>query len=93
MIVEVLGFIPVLGNFGPLPKKDLGQHFWPIATITWVTLYLLIAFRLRFFPCPRCGKSYFGSFLALIGGYDSPGHRYSLFSKECANCGLRKDSN
>jgi hypothetical protein len=92
MIVEGLGFIPVLGIFGLLLNRFFGQRFWPIAATLWVALYFLTALRLRCLRCPRCGKSYFGNFFALFGGYVSPGHRYTLFSKECANCGLRKDS-
>jgi len=93
MIVEVLGFIPVLGIFGLLPNMLLGQTFWPVAAIMWIVLFLLTALSLRWLRCPRCGVSYFGNFSALFGGYVAPGQRYSLFSKKCANCGFRKDSN
>ena len=93
MIIEFLGFIPVLGVFGLLSNEHLSQRFWPIAAIMWAALFLLTALRLRYLRCPRCGKNYFGNFSALFGGYDSPGHKYSLINKECANCGLRKVSN
>jgi ribosomal protein S27AE len=92
MIIEFLWFIPVLGIFGLLSNKRFGKDFWPAAAIIWVAFYFLTALRLRFLRCPRCGKSSFGNFLALFGGYVSPGQRYSLFSKECANCGFREDS-
>jgi hypothetical protein len=93
MIIEFLAFIPVLGIFGLLSNKSFGKTFWPAASIFWVALYFLTALRLRFLRCLRCGGNYFGNFSSLLGGYDSPGHRYNLFSKECANCGFRSDSN
>ena len=93
MIIEFLGFIPVLGIFGLLSNKRFGKDFWPMAAISWVALYLFTVSLLRSLRCPQCGKNYFGNFSALFGGYVAPGRRYSLFRKECANCGLRKDSN
>ena len=93
MIIESFGFIRVLGIFGILSSKLFEQRFWPIAAIMWLVLYLLTALRLRCLRRPQCGKNYFGNFSALFGGYVSPGHHYSLFSKECANCGLWKASN
>lgn len=93
MIIEFLGFVPLLGIFELLPNKLLGQRFWPLVAIMWVALYLLTASCLRWLRCPRCRKNYFGTFSALFGGYVAPGQRYILFSKECANCGLRRDSN
>jgi len=93
MIIEFLGFIPILGVFGLLSNQCFGNGFWPGAAIIWVALYLFTASRLRSLRCPQCGKNYFGNFLAFWGGYVSPGQRYSLFNKDYANCGLRKDSN
>jgi hypothetical protein len=91
IIIEFLGFIPILGIFRLLPH--IGKDFWPIAAIMWGTLYLFTALHLRSLHCPRCGKKYFGDFSALFGGYVAPGQRYSVFKKECINCGLGKNSN
>jgi hypothetical protein len=52
MIVEGLGFIPVLGIFGLLSNRHFGQGFWPFAAIMWVVLYLLTALRLLSLRCP-----------------------------------------
>lgn len=93
MIIEFLGFIPVLGIFGFLSKGRFGKDFWRTAAIAWAVLYLFIATCLRSLSCPQCGKNYFGNFLALFGGFVAPGHQYNLFSKECANCELRKMPN
>ena len=68
MIIEFLGFIPVLGIFGILSNKPFGQRFWPTAAIMCVALYLLAALRLRHLRCPRCGENYFENFSALFGG-------------------------
>ena len=92
-ITEFLGLIPVLGLFGLLSNRYFGQRFWPFIAIIWVVFYLATASCLLSLRCPQCGKNYFGNFFALFGGYVSPGHRYSLFKKECANCGLRRNSN
>ena len=93
MIIEFLGFIPILGIFGIFSNKLFGHRFWPIAAIIWLVLYLLTALRLQCFHCPQCGKNRFGNFSAFLGGYVSQGRRYSLFSKECANCRSQGDSN
>jgi hypothetical protein len=93
MIIEFLGFIPVLGIFGFLSNKRFGKNIWPRAAIIWLALYCLTALRLRFLRCPRCKKRYFGNFLALFGDFVSLGQRNSLISEECANCGFRNDSN
>ena len=93
MTIEFLGFVPLLGILGLLSTRHWGQRFWALAAIMWVALYLFAVLNLRWIRCPRCGMNYFGNFSALFGSYDSLGHRYSLFSKECANCGLPRDSN
>jgi len=74
MIIEFLGFIPVLGIFSILSINLFGKRFWPVAAIMWLALCLLTALRLRCFLCPQCGKNYFGNFSALFGGYVSQGH-------------------
>ena len=93
MIFEFLGFVPILGICGLLSIRLIGEDFWPVAAIIWVVVYLFTTLRLRSLRCPRCGKNYFGNLLALFGGYVALRHRDSLFSKECANCGLRIGSN
>jgi ribosomal protein S27AE len=93
MIIEFLGFIPVLGIFGVLPNRRFGMDFWPLIAIIWCAFYLFVGLNLRSLHCPQCGKSYFGNYLDLLGGYEVPGRRFSLFTRECANCGSREVSN
>ena len=66
MMIEFLGFIPVLGIFGLLSNKRFGKDFCPVAAIIWVALYLFTASRLRSLRCPQSGKKYFGNFSAIV---------------------------
>lgn len=82
-LVELLGFIPILGVFGLLPNRGFGKNFWPMAAILWGALCLFTGSCVQSLRCPRCEQNYF-DIAALFGSYDGP---TSLFKKECVNCG------
>jgi hypothetical protein len=51
------------------------------AFLLWGALNVFTAFRLRRFPCPRCGKNFY------FGLFDRP---RNVLGRRCANCGLQR---
>lgn len=90
-IVEFLAFIPVVGAVAVVSRKLLSSTDLALpAAVAWGILYIFTGSRLRKFPCPRCGKNFFGGIL---------GDSSLLFSRpraflgrQCAYCGLEKYS-
>ena len=55
------------------------------AGLLWGTLYMFLGYRLRVFPCPRCGKNFFA------GIFHDPASfkRWRAFlGRECVHCSL-----
>lgn len=80
--VLVLGLAPVaFGVLASLVRHLLPERAQFLALDALVVLLIGAAvgstFALRDWPCPRCGKPYFGSFL-----------RHNPFARKCQSCGL-----
>lgn len=91
MIVEFLAFIPVVGAVAVVSRKLLSSTDLALpAAVAWGMLYMFTVSRLRKFPCPRCGKNFFGGILSdssLI--FSRP---RAFLGRQCAYCGLEKYS-
>jgi hypothetical protein len=75
-LLEFLAFLPAMWVAGTLsrrfvPTLKLGFIF----PLLWGALILWTWVRTRVFPCPRCGKNFFGRFIV---------------GDECVHCGLQK---
>ena len=82
VIGEFLAFPFFIGLVMHVGKRFFSfSHLWLPATVCWGTLYLFTLSRLRTFPCPRCGKNFFGGFL---------GNPRNLLNRTCENCGLKR---
>jgi len=86
-IVEFIGFIPFVGEVSIasqrlFPGSDLGLP----AAICWGALYLFTGSRLRSFPCPRCGKNFFGGILGDVRVLLQKPRAF--LGRECVYCGL-----
>jgi hypothetical protein len=89
MIVGFLAFVPVVGAVAVGSRKLLSSTDLALpAAVAWGILYMFTGSRLRKFPCPRCGKNFFGGILgdARIL-FNSP---RAFFGQECVFCGLEK---
>jgi hypothetical protein len=82
LVVEFLLFLPFVALVVGLEKHlfSTDKSFFP-AALLWGALYIFTASRLRSFPCPRCGRNFFGGFFATPE---------TVLGRYCANCGLRK---
>ena len=89
MIAEFLGFIPFVGLVSVASRKLLsGTDLAFTAALLWGMLYLYTGSRLRSFPCPRCGKNFFGG---IVGDSSLLFSRpKAFFGRQCAYCGLEK---
>ena len=79
---EFLAVLPfaALVSSGEKRLFSTDKMFVP-AFLVWGALCVFTGFRLRRFPCPRCGKNFF------FGLFDRP---RNVSGQACANCGLRK---
>jgi hypothetical protein len=83
LCVEFVAFIPFI-VFSEKALKYVfptGDLAFVTANLVFGTVYIVTATRLRNFPCPRCGKNFFGGFFATPE---------TMLGRSCANCGLRK---
>jgi len=81
LIAEFLAFIPFVALVAVAERKLFSTSYLRLpSALLWGTLYLFTVFRLRKFPCPRCGKNFFGKI----------GDPQVLFDRKCAYCGLQK---
>ncbi len=82
LLAEFLGFLPFIALVASVEKHlfSTDKMFFP-AALSWGALYIFTASRLRNFPCPRCGKNFFGGFFATPE---------TVLGRNCANCGLRR---
>jgi hypothetical protein len=89
LIAQFLGIIPFLTLVAFIDRKVFSATslVMPAAWV-WGLWYISTAFRLRIFPCPRCGKNFLGG---MFTWYRNP--RAYLFGRECFYCGLRKFAN
>ena len=82
LIAEFLAFPFFIGLVVAVGKRlFLSGHLQVPATLCWGALYVFTLSRLRTFPCPRCGKNFFGGFFGTLK---------NLLSRKCENCGLRR---
>ena len=86
LIAQFIGLIPFLILVAFIDHKLFaGTSMVMPAALVWGVWYISTAFRLRRFPCPRCGKNFLGN---EFDWYRNP--RAYLFGRECFYCGLRK---
>ena len=89
MTVQFLAFIPFVGAVSVVSRRLLsGTDLGLPAALLWGILYLFTGSRLRSFPCPRCGKNFFGGILGdtrIL--FNKP---RAFFGRECVYCGLGK---
>jgi hypothetical protein len=83
LCVEFLAFIPSVVFMETIVRRQFSadRMAFPAASLLFGAVYLFTASRLRSFPCPRCGKNFFGGFFATPR---------TVLGRNCANCGLRK---
>ena len=79
LAAEFLAFLPFVALVATVERHlfSTGKVAFP-AALLWGALYAFTGLRLRTFPCPRCGKNFFG-------GVFGTGN---VFGRSCANCGL-----
>lgn len=82
LLAEFLAFLPFVALVVTAERRlfSTDNMAFPAALI-WGGLYLFTASQLRRFPCPRCGKNFFGGIFATPG---------NVMGHKCANCGLQK---
>jgi predicted RNA-binding Zn-ribbon protein involved in translation (DUF1610 family) len=82
LVAEFLGFLPFVALVASIERHLFATNkmFFP-AALSWGALYIFTVSRLRKFPCPRCGRNFFGGFLATPE---------TVLARNCANCGLRR---
>ena len=80
LIAEFVAFFPFLILVATI-EEDLFSTKNAVfaAALLWGTVYVFTAFRLRKFPCPRCGENFF------FGLFDRP---RNVLGRRCAKCGL-----
>jgi|SRR6266566_6469716 len=80
LLVEFVAFLPFVAVVAIVERRLLSTDrlFFP-AALLWGALYMATASRLRNYPCPRCGKNFFGGFFATSA---------TMMGRSCANCGL-----
>ena len=83
LCIEFLAFIPFMALMEKTLKRAFrtGDLAFLAAFLLFGTVYIGTGTRLRSFPCPRCGKNFFGGFFATPE---------TMLGRNCANCGLRK---
>ena len=81
--VEFVSFIPltIFAERALTPLLPTGNSAFLVTSLMFGAVYLFTVLRLRSFPCPRCGKNFFGGFFATPE---------TVWGQDCANCGLRK---
>jgi DNA-directed RNA polymerase subunit RPC12/RpoP len=83
LVVEFLAFLPFVGLTAIIEKKLFSSSYTFLpAVIAYGALFIMTLNRLRTFPCPRCGKKFFGRF----------GGPQEFLDRKCAYCGLRRGS-
>jgi hypothetical protein len=89
ILAEFLGFFPFLALISFIDRKLFSSTslVFP-AAVAWTALYVFTGFRLRVFPCPRCGKNFFAGILH--DPADLLTRPKALWGRECVHCGLRK---
>jgi hypothetical protein len=86
LFAEFFGFLPFLLLVATIDRKLFSTtNLVMPAAILLAVLYLYTISRLRTFPCPRCGKNFFGGF---FGAHLTS--RGAFFGRKCVHCGLRK---
>jgi hypothetical protein len=92
LLAELLAFFPSLFLIAFLERRPSSStSLMRLAIYAWAAIWVITAFRLRFFPCPRCAKNFFGGFFFDVGMLlKSP---TAFFGLKCAHCGLRKFAN
>ena len=81
--VEFLAFFPFMGIVEAVARRVFSSDkiAFMAAFLLFGALYLFTGSRFRSFPCPRCGKNFFGGFFATPA---------TVLGRNCANCGLPK---
>lgn len=77
----IVGFAPVVFPLEVLAFRSF-HTFVPayVLAAAWIILFTIAWNRVAWFPCPRCGKWFFGKRWG------------NMFARRCAHCGLRKYS-
>src|ERR1700722_7781595 len=52
--------------------------------LVWIVATMIVAYRMQYFLCPRCGKRFSSRWWY---------HRGMAFARKCAHCGLAKYAN
>src|ERR1700684_1948335 len=82
VIAEFLAFLPFVAIVAIVERRLFSTNKFTFpAGLLWGAIYLFTGSRLRYFPCPRCAKNFFGGFFATPE---------TVMGRNCANCGLRK---
>lgn|GEM_PF-3065846 len=90
LVAQFFGIIPFLTLVAFIDRKVfLATSLVMPAAWMWGLWYISTVFRLRIFPCPRCGKNFFGN----IPDWSFFTKPRAFFGRECVNCGLRKFAN
>lgn len=76
-----VGYVPAVGLF-TLVEQRIDSAFVPcmIFAVIWMLLSLAASIRFNLFACPRCGKTFAGTWWYTL----------SYMARRCRHCGLRK---
>jgi predicted RNA-binding Zn-ribbon protein involved in translation (DUF1610 family) len=82
LFAEFLTFLPFVLLVVTVERRlfSTDKMAFPAAML-WGAVYIFTGSRLRSFPCPRCGKNFFGGIVATSG---------NVLGRSCANCGLHR---
>lgn len=91
LLLELAAFFPSLFLIAYLQSRQSPPRSLVVPAIyAWLPILLITAFRLRFFPCPRCGKNYFGGVPSLFNPVLLIRSPRAFAGWACVHCGLRK---
>lgn len=89
LFVVFLGVIPFLSLVALIDRRLFSSTSLVLpAMLVWGTLCVFVAFQLRGFPCPRCGKNFFAGIVH--DPADLLTRPNAFLGRECVHCGLQK---
>ena len=81
MAAVFLGYVPIGLAFGVMTRRVYNSSVPSlIVALVWLGLFLATFYRSVFWPCPRCGQAFAGSWYWNTG----------FLAKVCRHCGLEK---
>jgi hypothetical protein len=89
LLAEFLGLFPFLLLVATIDRNAFSSTSLVLpAGLVWGALYMITGYRLRVFPCPRCGKNFFAGITH--DPADLLTRPKAFLGRECVHCGLHK---